>query len=306
MRSKDVAKNEHATIAASADSPAAMSFSANSLEQDYSRLESTVQRAIASSIELLQSMVERTGDKEEARIRDWLSTCDAHLPQRLSAPHTTSADAIKAWLQRTDTAMEKHLSDYAKPLKSLCQDYKEPEEVLYKLIRLCLNMQRQCDVIINAAEVDEKRAKAQESLDFASLNIRLTLLKKRVAKLHDALNSIREDVNGYAVLVEKACGPALDAWNAYIEEAKPRADALVVTTIFSVSGIKTAAEKKDALYRDTMAAAKEVWTAFHRANVRIYFIQQDLKAALCIVRRLQGDDSTKERKEREGERTLCL
>lgn len=302
MLSMDVAKNEFAAIAASADSPAAMSFSADSLERDYLRLENTAQRAIASSIETLQNMAERAGDKEEARIRDWQSTCDAHLPQRLSAPRSTSADAIKAWLQRTDAAMERHLSDYAEPLKNLRQDYTDHEEVLYKLIRLCLNMQRQCDVIINAAEVYGKRAESQEGLDFASLNIRLKLLKKRIAKLHDALNSIHEDVNGYATLVEKACGSALDSWKAYVEEAKPRTDALVVTTIFSASGIKAAADEKDTLYRDTMAAAKEVWMAFHRANMKICFIQQDLKTALCIIRRLQSDSA----KEREGERALCL
>ena len=303
MRSMDVAKNELAAIAASAESPASMSFPADSLEQDYLRLETTAQRAIASSIETLQNMVERTGDKEEARIRDWQSACDAHLPQRLSAPRSTSADAIKAWLQRTDTAMERHLSDYAELLKNLRQDYTDHEEVLYKLIRLCLNMQRQCDVIINAAEVYGKRAESQEGLDFASLNIRLELLKKRIAKLHDALSSIHEDINGYATLVEKACGPALDSWKAYVEETKTRTDALVVASIFSVSGIKAAADKKDALYRDTMSAAKEIWAAFHRANIRIYFIQQDLKAALCIVRRLQGDSIIEER---EGERPLCL
>lgn len=302
MRSMDVAKNELAAIAASAESPASMSFSADSLERDYLRLENTAQRAIASSIETLQNMVERTGDKEEARIRDWQSTCDAHLPQRLSAPRSTSADAIKAWLQRTDTAMGRHLSDYAEPLESLRRDYTEHEEVLYKLIRLCLNMQRQCDIIINAAEVYEKRAGSQEELDFASLNIRLKLLKKRIAKLHDALNSIHEDVNGYATLVEKACESALDSWKAYVEKAKPCADALVVSTIFSVSGIKATADKKDTLYRDTMSAAKEVWMAFHRANMKIYFIQQELKTALCIIRRLQSDSI----EEREGERTLCL
>lgn len=302
MRSMDVAKIHCDANSASADSKAAVSFPADSLEQDYLRLETMAQRAIASSIETLQNMVERTGDKEEARIRDWQSACDAHLPQRLSAPRSTSADAIKAWLQRTDTAMERHLSDYAEPLKNLRQDYRDHEEVLYKLIRLCLNMQRQCDVIINAAEVYGKRAESQEGLDFASLNIRLELLKKRIAKLHDALNSIHEDVNGYATLVEKACGSALDGWKAYVEETKPRTDALVVTTIFSASGIKAAADKKETLYRDTMAAAKEVWMAFHRANTRIYFIQQELKTALCIIRRLQSDST----EELEGERTLCL
>ena len=302
MRSMDVAKIHCDANSVSADSKAAVSFHANSLERDYSRLKSTAQRAIASSVETLQSMAERAGDKEEARARDWLSTCDAHLPQRLSAPRSTSADAIKEWLQRTDMAMERHLSDYAKPLKNLRQDYTDHEEVLYKLIRLCLNMQRQCDVIINAAEVYGKRAESQEGLDFASLNIRLELLKKRIAKLHDALNSIHEDVNGYAVLVEKACGPALDGWKAYVEVARPRTDTLVVSSIFSVSGIKAAADKKETLYRDTMSAAKEVWMAFHRANTRIYFVQQELKTALCIIRRLQSDST----EEREGERTLCL
>ena len=302
MRSMDVAKIHCDANSASADSKAVVSFPADSLEQDYLRLETTAQRAIASSIETLQNMAERTGDKEEARIRDWQSACDAHLPQRLSAPRSTSADAIKAWLQRTDTAMERYLSDYAELLKNLRQDYTDHEEVLYKLIRLCLNMQRQCDVIINAAEVYGKRAESQDCLDFASLNIRLALLKKRIAKLHDALRSIHEDVNGYAVLVEKACGPALDGWKAYVEEARPRTDALVVSSIFSVSGIKAAADKKETLYRDTMSAAKEVWMAFHRANTRIYFIQQELKTALCIIRRLQSDST----EEREGERTLCL